>query len=322
MSLGKMFSDLMAQQSQQARETVQRKEVHNRIVKFLERFDFSSLAVSDKVKRVKGMSFDDFYLLLSRLNGELNSLPRSKYPDQARGSRPPWVRDNDGTIQYFVPEQSRALLTAFFEDMQTNISGTNVQRYAAKLEYALAFAHVFHDANGRTARYARRLLASKEPLEQDAVSQSAVLSRPSGPELVNRLAVYELFLEMLPEEDLKRIRIQEPEDVKKLVFAINSQDLAAYGYAFALRGLALRLALPDVEILDLLSSTKHYNALSQRDPEAFRRYKAHYAELQDKLFWKVQELLDQEKDFGNLPASFNKRISDLQNNVDRSDYSI
>lgn len=292
-------------QRRNSQEDPVREAGHKRIERILTKIDFASLSTSDKVARLRAMSPEEFYVMLSHLNGHLRNLRPQEYQHRSPSSGDDIILDKENqNISYIVPPHGRQLLEEFFARTKDSISEKNLNRYATKLEYAIAFAHPFEDGTGRTLRYLRRLLFDNKPEQKDSVTSLREYGKPTAVRLME-FATFELFREELSEEDLKRQRVDVPDDVMSYVFAI-SKHFRDYEYAHALQGLALRKTFPDINLLDLLSTTEYYERLG-KDAYAKARFDTIYSELQSKLFWKVQEIIDREPDIDQLAYNLQNR---------------
>ena len=300
-----------ARQQRASHEDADRAAGHKRVEKLLERINFEALSTADKIARLHTMSPDDFYVMLSHLNGNLRNLPAKDYQHRSPSTGDDIILDKeDQNISYIVPPHGRQLFDEFFARTKDTISEENLSRFAVKLQYAIAFAHPFEDGNGRTSRYVRRLLFGSKPEEKDFETTLRSYGRPTAVALME-MATFELFQQELSEEDRKHTRVNFPDDVRDYVFAI-SKNIRDYEYAHALQALALRKTFPDVDVLDLITTTEYYESL-EKDPEAKTRFDAIYAELQSKLFWKVQEIIDKEPDVDRLAYNLHDRVKQMYN---------
>jgi len=286
-----------------------RNKQHSVVERFLDKTGVSDLPLEERIAQMRNMSFEDFFSLLERLNGQLldiNIGERGK-DDMSNG----FLYDDTGmTTAYQVPENRRELLESFFDDMQENLSATSLERYAKKLEYAIVFSHIFNDGNGRTSRYAGRLLSQGQVDISDAETRLKS-DRAVGAIAANKLAVFRIFQDILPEEYREISPIERPDDVRKYIYGIE-KGFRAFNYAYPLKELALILAFPDKSPTELIINTKFYDGL-RSDQELKDRYDAKYTELQDRLFWEVQKIIDEvpDDDIPNIDPVLHDRVEKL-----------
>ncbi len=300
-----------ARQQRASHEDAEREAGHKRVEKILAKIDFASLSTRDKIAHLHSMSPEDFYLMLSHLNGNLRDLSPKDYQHRSPSTGNDIILDKDNqNISYIVPPHGRKLFDEFFARTRDGISEENLNRFAVKLQYAIAFAHPFEDGNGRTSRYVRRLLFNDKPEQKDSETTLRSYGKPTAVALME-MATFELFQQELSGEDVEHPRLNVPDDVRDYVFAI-SKNIRDYEYAHALQALALRKTFPDVDVLDLVTTTEYYEKL-EGDPEMKARFDGIYAELQSKLFWKVQELIDKEPDVNQLAHSLHDRVKKMYN---------
>ena len=290
-------------------ESPERGATHHKISRFLERTGFGLLSQNEKIARLRSMTFQDFFALLSRLNGQLRNL-KIKEHQKSTSDDSRMVKDrNDLEIAYIPPTHGPQLLQDFFEQMKAGISEDNLAQYAVKLRYAIVFAHIFDDGNGRTARYTERLLTGNRASEEDAVS-GLESCHEQGAELANQLALFEIFREEVPEEDQRLFEIKIVQDIKVYTMIVDRRKFN-YGFAFPLKFLALRKTCPDVSIIELMRGKKYWDSVNDK-PETKADFDLNYTKLQDKLFWKVQELLDREPNISKAESGFRNRIDALE----------
>jgi len=289
----------------------ERRVAHNHLKTFLECTGFTSLLEPERIEYVRSLSVPKFNSLITRINGMLRKMPpKARGNDYMTGLRITSAEDPFNIIvDYIPPKNGWQLLDDFFVQMQTDISDKNLEKYATKLKYAIAFAHVFADGNGRTSRYLQRLLSEGSVNIKDAYSTSYTRI---GPSEANKLANLEILREQLPERfRVGLIRLDSPENLLDFAYAISSME-TDYGYAAPLRVLALVKTNPEVEPYKLLTDNKVFQR-TQGNPAMRKTYNHFYVELQDKLFWKVQELIDKEQDIRNIDGIFRERVKSFSN---------
>lgn len=296
-------------------EEDERTNAHEKLVSFLERIGLTNLSEAERIKNLKSMSYEKFYSLLERLNGISRKMPiHSRGKDTRTGLRITDPTDYDHIIvDYIPPENAETLLEKFFSEMKGNISEENIEKYSVKLRYAITFAHLFADANGRTSRYAEDILLNGNINIKDSASTSRAIS---GPSEMNKLAVFEIFTEELPDSyKTPAIVPKTPEDTTYFSWLISSMMTDA-GYATPLKIIALIKTYPEKSPYDILISEKNsiYRRMSEEDRGRFNGY---YLEMQNKLFWKVQSLLDKELETGNsenIDEIIKKKVAELNRN--------
>ena len=294
------------------RDKPERDAGHERVQKILRKINFFQLSITDKIKQLHSMNAEDFYILLSHLNGYLRNMKPKEYPHKTKAESADIILDKENlSIDYFVPLHSRELLNDFFLSMQKEISTENLKRYAVKLEYAIVFAHPFEDGNGRTSRYSKLLLEGQIPQQEDSATTLGH-HRESTAALLAKLSIFELFKQELPEDDSDIIEINKPKDVRDYVFLL-SDNIRDYGYGKALQALAFRKTFSGISLSKLYPETTEHSYWNkiETDSEAKPRYDIIYTELQNKLFWKVQEIIDRETDVDKLKSSLVLQIEEL-----------
>jgi len=280
----------------------ERVQAHQCIADFLSQSGLDVLSKKDRVEFLKSLSFPEFRLLMTRINGVLRGMPIEKQGnDYTVGLRIFDPDDPDGiSIDYEPPEHKLELLEKFFIEMQGSISEENLDNFAVKMRYAIVFAHIFSDANGRTSRYMQQLLSGGNVDMSAAVKES---NKTLGPCEANRRAIPELFKDQLP-GSYNILMPKYPNDVLQFCCLVSSM-MVDYGYGGALKSLALIKTFPEIDAELMFSDPKIYRSKKNKDD---KKYNEIYVGLQDMLFWKVQELLDKELDGDGVENVFQKQF--------------
>ncbi len=289
----------------------ERRDAHDYAERFLGHTGFSSLSKDERIGYVRSLPVSEFNSLVTRLNGMLRQMSiKKRGNDYMTGLRITSAEDPFNIIvDYIPPKNGWQLLNDFFVDMQTQISDEKLEKYATKLRYAIAFAHVFADANGRTSRYSQRLLSEGRIDISDAYSISR---KRNGPSEVNKLANLEILREELPESfKVGLIKLDSPENLRYFCYAISSME-TDFGFATPLRVLALVKTNPDIKPYKVLTGNEVYNS-TQGNPAKRKIYDNFYSGLQDKLFWKVQDLIDRETNMGKIDSTFREKVKSFSN---------
>ena len=289
----------------------ERRDAHDYTERFLNHTGFGLLSKDEQIGYIRSLPVSEFNSLVTRLNGMLRQMPiKKRGNDYMTGLRITSAEDPFNIIvDYIPPKNGWQLLDDFFVDMQTQINDENLVKYATKLRYAIAFAHVFSDANGRTSRYSQRLLSEGRIDINDAYSISR---KRNGPSEVNKLANLEILREELPERfKVGLIDLKSPENLRYFCYALSSME-SDFGFASPLRVLALIKTNPDIDPYKLLTGNEVYNN-TQGNSSKRKIYDSFYSRLQDSLFWKVQELIDRETTFGEIDKTFRDRVKSFSN---------
>lgn len=293
-----------------------RQDAHLKIKALLERTGLMEKDTQERINSLKEIDFNQFFSLLKHLNGMLRNIDSNRRNSDDTANTVILGKDMS-IVEYIAPSSGIIYMNDFFDLMQKNISVENIDEYAIRLEYAIVFAHLFEDGNGRTSRYAKRLLKRGEMEMNDAGSSLDNRNVDTIGKSANELAVSELFKENLPEKYRQIFDINNPSDVLLYIHAITS-DFKAYGYAYPVKELALLITIETLgfEGVDISNNSFYLNMMSSRENEYVQAkisYEAIYEELQGQLFWKVQKMIDEPLERGEAPeVFFSKRVNELE----------
>lgn len=272
-----------------------RQQGFRRLKRILEMFGSEKLTLSEKIKRFKGLTPDQFLSLVSKLNGVLLGLPspRQYHNEDMTGviDTPPTIyqRGEKYKISYFAPANRVELFKKLFLQIQSEINENNYAVCIRKIYLGIVFAHLFRNANGRTSRVFEKVFLGESVLESDL--QSDMFTSEEGvPEMVHKIALIKLFQEEEEQWDANFLKVQTVEDVleySKLMYKnpVN-MDLSR-----AVKGLAIRRVFKDRSLPELMEN-KPLEWVQKDVDGSWKRYNDELFRLQEKLFWTAISLAE------------------------------
>ncbi len=257
-----------------------RKRAHERFLAFLNHVRLDESDPKERVEKLKQMSFGEFMNLLSVANGVLtNRACFRRWSGKAVKSVVSVAYSGMLTIE--PPDDAEISFEQFFHEMQEKITAENIDLFAVKLYMAIIFSHMFEDGNGRTARHAYSLLK-----EGHSASLSSTQKRKwEISQVCNQTSLYAMMM-CFRDEGI------EVDDIATMQnYLVSNDDHYDAGNMSHLKYLAARRVLgPENVHGDSIE-------LSQFDEQALERYKAEYADLRKRWFWKIQEQIDSSDGF-------------------------
>ncbi len=147
-----------------------RKASHSRFVRFAKKLGLDIATKDDKIKWMRTMSSEKFLDALSVSSGLLrNVFHFLKWADREEDKI--IVNNLNFGTDIEPPDNSNIEFQKFFELMKKNISTKNIDLWALKLFFAIIYAHMFENGNGRLARNAYFMLKSNGLLDEKKSSK-------------------------------------------------------------------------------------------------------------------------------------------------------
>ena len=160
-----------------------RKAAYSKFARFCRKIGLDIATPEDKIIWIKSSSPNQFLDIVSIGNSLLLGL--FKFSRWRRDSKADKSKVAFGLAGDFVevdpPDDAHIHFKEFFHRMKRRITTATKDRWAVKLYFAIVFAHMFPDGNGRTSRNAYFILRSNSglPDEEKALKRSAIIQGAS-----------------------------------------------------------------------------------------------------------------------------------------------
>ena len=232
-----------------------------------------------------------------------------------------WRQKDKLSAQYIPPHRGMALLAELVTHVQKETQVQNLERQTTKLRVGIYLAHLFKDGNTRTARITSDIILNGH-IEETALADRGY---PLLSTAVLKVALFNVLSKeilLCQQPDLPKISNLDDLETKLRPSPKHVLDTRT-GLAMPLQFIAVLKSNPNITYKDIrdncigigklkiTENTESANILGSL--EATGEIDTYY-NLQDKVFWKAQDVLDEltSTDLGSLEIEINEILSTIK----------
>ncbi len=266
-----------------------RKAANSRFVRFARRLGLDIATKEDKVLFIKSTTPEKFLDILSVSSGLLRGIFKFR---RWKNHKPGRYAPKSGVygIDFIPPNNPQVEFKKFFALMQENITVKNIEVWAVKLFYAIIYAHMFRDGNGRLARNAYFIMVSDGLLDEKKSSERHDGILNVHTELNRATTYYLLNKEGIKFENLGDVAADENEETgTEIIMGIGNIQQAKY--------IAARRVLKE------LGEWKETQLIGLKDwtGDKKRLFKSEFQKVKIEFFWQVFGVIDDHYDTFSAP---------------------
>ncbi len=288
MKQGLTKEDLLALVKADSDAAITRKAGVARFNRFLRKMGLAYSTPADRVVFIKNISAEKFLDILAVGNGLLRGKGRFERFTKPKGKVHIGFALTKDFSDVEPPASAHSLFTQVFKLMQEKITVQTLPVWAAKLYFAIIFAHMFTDGNGRIARGAYYLLRTKGILNEKAAERGPIITDVCM--RVNVQSIQNLFardsIPLARKEQVYDYAADEKEE--------KAEDVIAAGYTAHLKYLAARRMLMR---RGQWTEEKKKIAGKSWEPALLDEFHIQYERILDEWFWEVFTVVDQYQQF-------------------------